>query len=260
MEAGWRNGNVMTGKSVHPFSPSQWQELEEQAIIFNCMSLGMPIPTHLLLHLRRNRYSQPKLGFFPPYSPLGWGCFQLGSSGRAEDPEPGRCRRTDGKKWRCSRMACPDSKYCERHLHRGKNRLRKHAAASLKNENSASVLSCSPLPLFPSINTSKDAACNEPRYFHGLEQASSSGTSGLIFQNYLALDSDLRSERFVEFDKGGNQKPISLHSFFNERPEKIEEDERAQTSQCKSQRRTEELTSSGSGIPEPLPVLLDLNV
>ncbi|KAJ7949468.1 Retinoblastoma-binding protein 5 [Quillaja saponaria] len=32
------------------------------------------------------------------------------------DPEAGRCRRTDGKKWRCSFNALPDQKYCERHM------------------------------------------------------------------------------------------------------------------------------------------------
>lgn len=41
------------------------------------------------------------------------------------DPEPGRCRRTDGKKWRCSRDVVPGQKYCERHVHRGRNRSRK---------------------------------------------------------------------------------------------------------------------------------------
>lgn len=43
----------------------------------------------------------------------------------AMDPEPGRCRRTDGKKWRCSRDVVAGNKYCERHMHRGKNRSRK---------------------------------------------------------------------------------------------------------------------------------------
>lgn len=55
---------------------------------------------------------------------VGWNYVQMGS-GRKIDPEPGRCRRTDGKKWRCSKEAYPDSKYCERHMHRGKNRSRK---------------------------------------------------------------------------------------------------------------------------------------
>ncbi|KAG6528678.1 hypothetical protein ZIOFF_010862 [Zingiber officinale] len=45
------------------------------------------------------------------------------------DPEPGRCRRTDGKKWRCSREVVVGQKYCERHVHRGRNRSRKHVEA-----------------------------------------------------------------------------------------------------------------------------------
>ncbi|KAL5666577.1 hypothetical protein ACJX0J_026685, partial [Zea mays] len=64
----------------------------------------------------------------------GWGgCFGMGFSRKPadEDPEPGRCRRTDGKKWRCSKEAYPDSKYCEKHMHRGKNRSRKPVEMSL---------------------------------------------------------------------------------------------------------------------------------
>ncbi|KAM0013524.1 putative transcription factor interactor and regulator C3H-WRC/GRF family [Helianthus debilis subsp. tardiflorus] len=41
------------------------------------------------------------------------------------DPEPGRCRRNNGKKWRCVKDAYPDSKYCEHHMHRGRNHSRK---------------------------------------------------------------------------------------------------------------------------------------
>jgi len=51
---------------------------------------------------------------------------KTGYLGRAAmDPEPGRCRRTDGKKWRCSRDVFAGHKYCERHMHRGRNRSRK---------------------------------------------------------------------------------------------------------------------------------------
>ncbi|KAM1196951.1 hypothetical protein COP2_008886 [Malus domestica] len=39
--------------------------------------------------------------------------------GRKIDPEAGRCRRTDGKKWRCSKEAFPDLKYCKKHMHGG---------------------------------------------------------------------------------------------------------------------------------------------
>lgn len=41
------------------------------------------------------------------------------------DTEPGRCRRTDGKKWRCKKKTVPDQKYCEQHMHRGRQRSRK---------------------------------------------------------------------------------------------------------------------------------------
>lgn len=60
---------------------------------------------------------------------LGSMCFDYRSS---MEPEPGRCRRTDGKKWRCSRDVVAGHKYCERHVHRGRGRSRKpvEAAAS----------------------------------------------------------------------------------------------------------------------------------
>ncbi|XP_061361786.1 growth-regulating factor 1 [Gastrolobium bilobum] len=64
--------------------------------------------------------------------------------GRKIDPEPGRCRRTDGKKWRCSKEAYPESKYCERHMHRGKNRSRKPVE----------VLKTTPTPTPTNINAS----------------------------------------------------------------------------------------------------------
>lgn len=41
------------------------------------------------------------------------------------EPEPTRCRRTDGKKWQCSNTVLLFQKYCERHMHRGRKRSRK---------------------------------------------------------------------------------------------------------------------------------------
>ena len=88
---------------------------------------------------------------------VGWRSFHLGFAG-STDPEPGRCRRTDGKKWRCSRDAVPDQKYCERHINRGRHRSRKpvegqngHAVsgstaskvAPIASSSSASVMSSS---------------------------------------------------------------------------------------------------------------------
>ncbi|KAG7036410.1 Growth-regulating factor 5 [Cucurbita argyrosperma subsp. argyrosperma] len=108
---------------ISPFTPTQWQELEHQALIFKYMVSGVPIPPDLIFSVKRSLDSSISARLFP-HQPIGWGCFEMGF-GRKADPEPGRCRRTDGKKWRCSKEAYPDSKYCERHMHRGRNRSRK---------------------------------------------------------------------------------------------------------------------------------------
>ncbi|KAI5674289.1 hypothetical protein M9H77_14653 [Catharanthus roseus] len=112
-------------RNRYPFTATQWQELEHQALIFKYMVSGMPIPPDLLYTIRRSLDSSlsSQLLLHQPQH-VGWNCFQMGF-GRKIDPEPGRCRRTDGKKWRCSKEAYPDSKYCERHMHRGRNRSRK---------------------------------------------------------------------------------------------------------------------------------------
>ncbi|XP_010939362.1 growth-regulating factor 6 [Elaeis guineensis] len=110
-----------------PFTPSQWMELEQQALIYKHIDANVPIPHSLLISIRRSLkpgFSPISAGSFGS-SALGWGSFHLGYSGNV-DSEPGRCRRTDGKKWRCSRDAVADQKYCERHMNRGRHRSRKH--------------------------------------------------------------------------------------------------------------------------------------
>ncbi|EPS64309.1 hypothetical protein M569_10478, partial [Genlisea aurea] len=112
------------GRSRYPFTASQWQELEHQALVYKYMISGIPIPPDLLFTIRRSLDSSTFL--LPQPQQIGWSGFHMGMGfGRKIDPEPGRCRRTDGKKWRCSKEAYPDSKYCERHMHRGRNRSRK---------------------------------------------------------------------------------------------------------------------------------------
>ncbi|OIW09559.1 hypothetical protein TanjilG_28158 [Lupinus angustifolius] len=91
------------------FTAVQWQELEHQALIFTYLTAGLTVPPQLLRH--------PSLGYYS-------------YDGKKIDLEPGRCRRTDGKKWRCSRDAHPDSKYCERHMIRRRYRSRKLVESS----------------------------------------------------------------------------------------------------------------------------------
>ncbi|XP_045787740.1 growth-regulating factor 5-like isoform X1 [Trifolium pratense] len=112
-----------SSRNRSPFTPNQWQELEQQALVFKYMVTGTPVPPDLIYSIKRSLDTSISSRIFP-HPPIGWGCFEMGF-GRKVDPEPGRCRRTDGKKWRCSKEAYPDSKYCERHMHRGRNRSRK---------------------------------------------------------------------------------------------------------------------------------------
>ncbi|CAN6934373.1 unnamed protein product [Brassica oleracea var. botrytis] len=107
------------------FSLAQWQELELQALIYRYMLAGASVPQELLLPIQKSLFQSP-LNFlhhpqqqnFPHHQPWHWGR-------GAMDPEPGRCKRTDGKKWRCSRDVVGGHKYCDRHIHRGRNRSRK---------------------------------------------------------------------------------------------------------------------------------------
>lgn len=57
--------------------------------------------------------------------------------------EPQRCKRTDGKRWRCSKEAIPQKKYCGSHINRGSKRGRSSSEAAtaatlvtLKNDHS----------------------------------------------------------------------------------------------------------------------------
>ncbi|GAA0164372.1 hypothetical protein LIER_20026 [Lithospermum erythrorhizon] len=108
-----------------PFTPSQWMELEHQALIYKYISANVPIPSYLLNPIRKALDSAGFSSILGLRSnALRWGAFGLGFTNNS-DPEPGRCRRTDGKKWRCSRDAVTDQKYCERHINRGRHRSRK---------------------------------------------------------------------------------------------------------------------------------------
>lgn len=140
-----------------PFTPSQWQELEHQALIFKYMMAGIPVPTDLLIPIRKS-LEAITAGLYHHHQPpdMPWSAFHLGF-GKNCDPEPGRCRRTDGKKWRCSKDAFPDSKYCERHMHRGRNRSRK-PVETVPHSSHSSSLSLSTANRTSSNNTNNNSA------------------------------------------------------------------------------------------------------
>ncbi|KAL8487725.1 hypothetical protein ACS0TY_023709 [Phlomoides rotata] len=131
-------GGNMGGRA--PFTESQWMELEHQALIYKYITANVPIPSYLLNPIRKALESAG----FPALrsNSLGWGGFQLGS-----DPESGRCRRTDGKKWRCSRDAVAEKKYCDRHMNRGRHRSRKPVEP--QPPNTTTLLPSHPASPFP---------------------------------------------------------------------------------------------------------------
>ncbi|KAG8384242.1 hypothetical protein BUALT_Bualt04G0097500 [Buddleja alternifolia] len=161
------------GRLKGPFTPSQWMELEHQALIYKHLVANVPVPSNLLVPLKRSLYSYGSPGSYASNF-LGWGPFHLGYSG-SNDPEPGRCRRTDGKKWRCSRDAVPDQKYCERHINRGRHRSRKpvegqtgHAVSGSKV---TSIASSSKATVVPSNSASNS------HQFNPLQQSNTANAS-----------------------------------------------------------------------------------
>ncbi|XP_071711032.1 uncharacterized protein [Rutidosis leptorrhynchoides] len=175
------------------FTATQWEELEQQALIYKYMISGVPVPSDLILSVRRSLYNST---FSSSSSSLGmWeGSLQynqLYGYGRKIDLEPGRCRRTDGKKWRCAKEAYPDSKYCEKHMHRGRNRSRKPVefSSSSTSITTATTLNVSSSP--PSltisnslVDTSNHTNIMDYRYLQGMKDFGDDGRSAA---NYFQL-------------------------------------------------------------------------
>ncbi|KAL2337435.1 hypothetical protein Fmac_011881 [Flemingia macrophylla] len=100
---------------------AQRRELHHQVFIFNQLAYKLS-PPHHLMQFPTN---------MPEYSFLSY------DHGNMLDTEPHRCRRTDGKKWRCGKNVVLGQKYCERHMHRGRNRSRKPVETSQANSSLA---------------------------------------------------------------------------------------------------------------------------
>ncbi|XWS33460.1 hypothetical protein CRYUN_Cryun22dG0084700 [Craigia yunnanensis] len=181
-----------------PFTPSQWIELEHQALIYKYITANAPVPSNLLIPLKKFLYpyglTSSSAGSLPPNS-LGWGSFHLGYSG-STDPEPGRCRRTDGKKWRCSRDAVAEQKYCERHINRGRHRSRKpvegqtgHAASGTTNSKVVPMSSSMSASVITSGGASNSLATARQHQFKNL-QSSAANPSADTLVNRLYLNKE----------------------------------------------------------------------
>ncbi|XP_065858907.1 growth-regulating factor 10-like [Euphorbia lathyris] len=131
-----------SGAKSYGFTILQRQELQLQTAIYRYIEARSPVPYHLILPIWRcvsTSFGTLNSNIFCPTFMRG---MQMENRNGIE-LEPGRCRRTDGKKWRCSKEAVADQKYCERHMHRGRQRTRKlmEVAAKMNNSN-ASTTNC----------------------------------------------------------------------------------------------------------------------
>ncbi|KAL2906489.1 Growth-regulating factor 2 [Bienertia sinuspersici] len=218
---GFNSGNL--NGSMHgsftgirgPFTPAQWIELEHQAMIYKYLTANVPVPPNLLIPIRKALSSSGFPGFsigsYPAHS-YGWGTFHLGFSG-STDPEPGRCRRTDGKKWRCSRDAVPDQKYCERHINRGRHRSRKpveghtgQAASGPTNTKVVPAMSSS----MSSLATSNGGASNSVTIAHQQHQIKGLQPTG-------ATNADSIANRFHD-EQGLSVMPPAINLKTNDTP------------------------------------------
>ncbi|XP_071699369.1 uncharacterized protein [Rutidosis leptorrhynchoides] len=196
-----------------PFTSTQWQELEHQALVYKYMISGIPIPNDLLSSIKTSLYSSTKLIMHhqSPHQSIGWKCFQMGF-GKKIDPEPGRCRRTDGKKWRCSKEAYPDSKYCERHMHRGRNRSRKPVEITPPPLSTMSTKSLN----YPSPSNSHSPYVSPN---HHKLSSSSSSSSARCHDNVLSCQDGfwLESSPYSEKDHSYRMKEdVDEHLFLSE--------------------------------------------
>uniref|UniRef100_A0A6N2L669 Growth-regulating factor n=1 Tax=Salix viminalis TaxID=40686 RepID=A0A6N2L669_SALVM len=122
-------------KITYGFTILQLQELQLQSLIYKYIQVKFPVPYHLVLPVWKSvatSLGALSSGLYQLYpSLMGSKCNpqHLEYKNRTE-PEPGRCRRTDGKKWRCSKEVLPCQKYCDRHIHRGRQRSRKLVEAA----------------------------------------------------------------------------------------------------------------------------------
>ncbi|KAJ1419513.1 WRC domain [Sesbania bispinosa] len=184
------------------FSFAQWQELELQALIFRYMLAGAAVPPELLQPIKKSTLPSTSYFLQHPLQHYHPHLLQSGYWGRgAMDPEPGRCRRTDGKKWRCSRDVVAGQKYCERHMHRGRNRSRKPVELPIPTSATGADGGSHSLGATTSISSPSIAASSFKSPFdllHLNERSSGiKNDSKSLFENKDHVDGDDRSNGHI---------------------------------------------------------------
>ncbi|XP_050376764.1 growth-regulating factor 8 [Argentina anserina] len=204
-----------------PFTQAQREELETQTVIYKYIMAWLPVPQQLLLSITNN----PPNGV-RDLSRTGVRDMFKGFS-RSRDPEPWRCKRTDGKKWRCSRNIAIDQKFCERHCH--KRRSRKHVEsipnflnnsnknASMLSPKLSSIKNNNQIPFSSSMVTPAASSHGQPRaldWFMNGERASVAGSNQeweQLMPFKLGLNSHTsKNGTDVDFPKQQNESSLNL--------------------------------------------------
>ncbi|GAV79108.1 WRC domain-containing protein/QLQ domain-containing protein, partial [Cephalotus follicularis] len=187
--------------SQPPFTAAQWHELEHQALIFKYLKAGLRVPPQLLTPIHKSCQS-----LWPTfYHHLTLGCSYFG---KKVDPDPGRCRRTDGKKWRCSKDAYPDSKYCERHMNRGRYRSRKPVESQSASQSLPAVAldvdtGCSSGNISFRNVSSHSSATRESLSFGGsVPQLPMESPTNMEYRCLRGLNSEADNPKFVSVTSG----------------------------------------------------------
>ncbi|OIV92956.1 hypothetical protein TanjilG_20618 [Lupinus angustifolius] len=192
---------MMFAASQPLFTVAQWQELEHQALIFKYLKAGLTVPPDLLvpiqksLELMMSQQKHPSLGYY--------------RNGKKIDPEPGRCRRTDGKKWRCSKVAHPDSKYCDRHMIRRRCRSRKLVESESQSSSVATTGTTS------TVSAATGTFQNLPLHTNGTRQGftignGNSNNSTMNMMEPLPLPTEVSSKEL----RFGLSSDTEEHNFF----------------------------------------------
>ncbi|XP_010518166.1 PREDICTED: growth-regulating factor 9-like isoform X2 [Camelina sativa] len=118
---------------------AQFVEFQMQTLVYRYIEAGLRVPHHLVVSIWNSLALSSSSNYNSPSSSLLSSDKGLNHIHTVE-PEPTRCRRTDGKKWRCSNRVLLYEKYCERHMHRGRKRSRKLVESSYKVASSSASL------------------------------------------------------------------------------------------------------------------------
>ncbi|KAM1078949.1 hypothetical protein EV2_014251 [Malus domestica] len=211
------------------FSLSQWQELELQALIFRYMAAGAAVPSELLQPIRKSLlgsapyFLHHPLQQLPHFQPA---LLQSGYWGRtAMDPEPTRCRRTDGKKWRCSRDVVAGQKYCERHVHRGRNRSRKPVEVTTTTTTTTTACGGGSGSNLSIATTTTNTSASGAHF--ALSGSSSSPSVDLLHLNQSSSESKPENRSLFEsrgeFSASAKSDSHVLRPFFDDWPGKLQE-------------------------------------